>query len=137
MTTSWVPDRCEAALLARRSPDWIGGLRPACRYSVQNRGVAYQDNTLTFDGTVIASGSTATAAWSTGHRRAPRRRRVDAGHRDGGTAAPRDGFVWRLPVRAAIVGSPELPAERKPTRPELFTRPVRPAGLGWCSMTLA
>lgn len=44
----------QAALLARALTDWIGGRGRLVEYSVQNRGVAYPGQVLTFAGTVIA-----------------------------------------------------------------------------------
>ena len=44
----------QAALLARAITDWIGGRGRLVEYSVQNRGVAYPGQPLTFGGTVIA-----------------------------------------------------------------------------------
>jgi hydroxyacyl-ACP dehydratase HTD2-like protein with hotdog domain len=43
----------QAALLARAITDWIGGRGRLVKYSVQNRGVAFPGQPLTFGGTVI------------------------------------------------------------------------------------
>lgn len=51
----------QAALLARAITDWIGGRGRLVNYSVQNRGVAFPGQSLTFGGTVTG-------------------KRVDAGH---------------------------------------------------------
>jgi hydroxyacyl-ACP dehydratase HTD2-like protein with hotdog domain len=45
----------QAALLARAVTDWIGGAGRLVAYSVQNRAVAYPDETLTFGGVVTAT----------------------------------------------------------------------------------
>jgi hydroxyacyl-ACP dehydratase HTD2-like protein with hotdog domain len=42
----------QAALLARAITDWIGGRGRLVEYSVQNRGVAFPGQPLTFGGTV-------------------------------------------------------------------------------------
>lgn len=42
----------QAALLARAITDWIGGRGRLVHYSVQNRGVAFPGQLLTFGGTV-------------------------------------------------------------------------------------
>ncbi len=42
----------QAALLARAITDWVGGRGRLVNYSVQNRGVAYPGQPLTFGGTV-------------------------------------------------------------------------------------
>ncbi|WP_319431052.1 MaoC family dehydratase [Mycobacterium sp. RTGN5] len=42
----------QAALLARAITDWIGGAGRLVEYSVQNRGVAFPGQPLTFGGTV-------------------------------------------------------------------------------------
>lgn len=42
----------QAALLARTITDWIGGRGRIVEYSVQNRGVAFPGQPLTFGGTV-------------------------------------------------------------------------------------
>jgi acyl dehydratase len=42
----------QAALLARAVTDWMGGAGQLLRFSTQNRGAAYVDETLTFSGTV-------------------------------------------------------------------------------------
>jgi hydroxyacyl-ACP dehydratase HTD2-like protein with hotdog domain len=42
----------QAALLARAITDWIGGSGRLVEYSVQNRGVAFPGQQLTFGGTV-------------------------------------------------------------------------------------
>jgi hydroxyacyl-ACP dehydratase HTD2-like protein with hotdog domain len=42
----------QAALLARAITDWIGGRGRLIEYSVQNRGVAFPGQALTFGGTV-------------------------------------------------------------------------------------
>ncbi|APE16283.1 acyl dehydratase [Mycobacterium sp. WY10] len=42
----------QAALLARAITDWIGGRGRLVNYSVQNRGVAFPGQPLTFGGTV-------------------------------------------------------------------------------------
>jgi hydroxyacyl-ACP dehydratase HTD2-like protein with hotdog domain len=42
----------QAALLARAITDWIGGRGRVVEYSVQNRGVAFPGQPLTFGGTV-------------------------------------------------------------------------------------
>jgi hydroxyacyl-ACP dehydratase HTD2-like protein with hotdog domain len=42
----------QSALLARALTDWIGGRGRLVRYSVQNRGVAYPGEELTFGGVV-------------------------------------------------------------------------------------
>jgi hydroxyacyl-ACP dehydratase HTD2-like protein with hotdog domain len=42
----------QAALLARAITDWIGGRGRLVEYSVQNRGVAFPGQALTFGGTV-------------------------------------------------------------------------------------
>jgi hydroxyacyl-ACP dehydratase HTD2-like protein with hotdog domain len=44
----------QAALLARAITDWIGGRGRVVEYSVQNRGVAFPGQPLTFGGTVTA-----------------------------------------------------------------------------------
>jgi hydroxyacyl-ACP dehydratase HTD2-like protein with hotdog domain len=44
----------QAALLARAITDWIGGRGRLVEYSVQNRGVAFPGQPLTFGGTVTA-----------------------------------------------------------------------------------
>ncbi|WP_328352117.1 MaoC/PaaZ C-terminal domain-containing protein [Mycobacterium sp. NBC_00419] len=44
----------QAALLARAVTDWIGGAGRLVEYSVQNRGVAFPGQPLTFGGTVAA-----------------------------------------------------------------------------------
>ncbi len=44
----------QAALLARAITDWIGGRGRLVEYSVQNRGVAFPGQALTFGGTVSA-----------------------------------------------------------------------------------
>ena len=44
----------QAALLAQAITDWIGGRGRLVEYSVQNRGVAYPGQPLTFGGTVTA-----------------------------------------------------------------------------------
>ena len=44
----------QAALLARAITDWIGGGGRLVEYSVQNRGVAFPGQPLTFGGTVTA-----------------------------------------------------------------------------------
>jgi hydroxyacyl-ACP dehydratase HTD2-like protein with hotdog domain len=44
----------QAALLARAITDWIGGRGRLVEYSVQNRGVAFPGQLLTFGGTVTA-----------------------------------------------------------------------------------
>ncbi|MFN8032342.1 MAG: MaoC family dehydratase [Mycobacterium sp.] len=44
----------QAALLARAITDWIGGRGRLVEYSVQNRGVAFPGQALTFGGTVTA-----------------------------------------------------------------------------------
>lgn len=44
----------QAALLARAVTDWIGGRGRLVAYSVQNRGVAFPGQPLTFGGTVTA-----------------------------------------------------------------------------------
>jgi len=44
----------QAALLARAITDWIGGRGRLVEYSVQNRGVAFPGQRLTFGGTVTA-----------------------------------------------------------------------------------
>src|SRR3954452_3534329 len=44
----------QAALLARAITDWIGGRGRLVNYSVQNRGVAFPGQPLTFGGTVTA-----------------------------------------------------------------------------------
>ena len=44
----------QAALLARAITDWIGGAGRLVAYSVQNRGVAFPGQPLTFGGTVTA-----------------------------------------------------------------------------------
>jgi len=44
----------QAALLARAITDWIGGRGRLVTYSVQNRGVAFPGQPLTFGGTVTA-----------------------------------------------------------------------------------
>ncbi|BBX06421.1 MaoC family dehydratase [Mycolicibacterium aichiense] len=45
----------QAALLARAITDWIGGRGRLVNYSVQNRGVAFPGQPLTFGGTVTAT----------------------------------------------------------------------------------
>ena len=114
----------QSALLSRALTDWIGGARPAGPLSVQNRAVAYPGEELDLRG----SGHRQTR----GRRSRPgrprhlgvaRRRRPDAGHRDRRPAATRPDAVRAAGLRgdAAIVGIAELPAQRKQTRPELFT----------------
>jgi len=44
----------QAALLARAITDWIGGRGRLVEYAVQNRGVAFPGQPLTFGGTVTA-----------------------------------------------------------------------------------
>lgn len=44
----------QAALLARAITDWIGGGGRLVEYAVQNRGVAFPGQALTFGGTVTA-----------------------------------------------------------------------------------
>ena len=44
----------QAALLARAITDWLGGRGRLVEYSVQNRGVAFPGQPLTFGGTVTA-----------------------------------------------------------------------------------
>jgi hydroxyacyl-ACP dehydratase HTD2-like protein with hotdog domain len=44
----------QAALLARAITDWLGGRGRLVTYSVQNRGVAFPGQLLTFGGTVTA-----------------------------------------------------------------------------------
>jgi hydroxyacyl-ACP dehydratase HTD2-like protein with hotdog domain len=45
----------QAALLARAITDWIGGAGRLVAYSVQNRGVAFPGQPLTFGGTVTGT----------------------------------------------------------------------------------
>jgi len=45
----------QVALLARALTDWAGGAGRLVRYSVQNRGTAFPDEQLRFDGVVTAT----------------------------------------------------------------------------------
>ena len=79
----------QAALLARAITDWIGGGGRLVDYSVQNRGVAFPGQPLTFGGTV------------TGKRTDGGRGLVDleiAGRRDSDILMPGTATV-ELPVR--------------------------------------
>ena len=114
----------QSALLARALTDWIGGRGRLVEYSVQNRAVAYPGAgaRLRRRGHRQARRRTASGLVDLDDRRPARRHRADAGHRDRRAApARRDGDLMALRGEAAIVGIAELPAQRKQTRPELFT----------------
>ncbi len=112
----------QAALLARAIGDWIGGRGRLVSFSVQNRAIAYPGELLSFGGEVTGKRLTDEGAGLVDLDIAGRR---EATVLIPGTATvelPRRGtLVTGLRGEAAIVGIAELPAERRPTRPPLFT----------------
>ena len=113
----------QAALLGRAIGNWIGGRGRLVSFSVQNRAIAHPGQPLSFGGTVTGKRLSDEGAGLVDLDIAGRRDDdgADARNRHGRAAAARNAIVTGLRGEAAIVGIAELPAERRPSRPPLFT----------------